>query len=74
MNAVDLGGAHPLRLPSVRWLLLLVVLMAMASATALWLTLQQARELGRPNQHADLWWKIWTGSVQVGINPCSLEH
>ncbi len=56
MNAVDLGGTHPLRLPSVRWLLTLVVLMAVASATALWLTLQQARELGRPNQHADLWY------------------
>lgn len=47
--------AHPLQLPPVRWLLLLVVAMALASAAALWLTLQQARQLGEPNQHSDLW-------------------
>lgn len=45
-----------LRQPSVRWLLLLVLLMAAASGTALWLTLQQARQLGQPKQHADLWY------------------
>ena len=56
MKAMPANGMQLLRLPSVRWLLLLVVLMAMASATALWLTLQQARLLGQPNQHADLWY------------------
>ena len=45
-----------MHLPSVRWLMLLVLLMAIASATALWLTLQQARLLGQPNQHSDLWY------------------
>ncbi len=55
-TAAHPGGTHPLRLPPVRWLLLLVVLMALASATALWLTLQQARQLGQPDQHSDLWY------------------
>lgn len=50
------GGTHPLHLPSVRWLLLLVLLMAVACASALWFTLQQARQLGQPNQHSDLWY------------------
>jgi diguanylate cyclase (GGDEF)-like protein len=57
MNATaHRGGDHPLRLPTVRWLLLLVALMALASATALWLTLQQARQLGQNDQHSDLWY------------------
>ena len=71
MNAMELGGAHPLRLPSVRWLLLLVVLMAVASATALWLTLQQARELGRPNQHADLWYVASVNSELARVRQVS---
>lgn len=71
MNAMDLGGTHPLRLPSVRWLLLLVALMALASATALWLTLQQARELGRPNQHADLWYVASVNSELARVRQVS---
>jgi diguanylate cyclase (GGDEF)-like protein len=55
-TAAHAGGTHPLRLPPVRWLLLLVVLMALASATALWLTVQQARQLGQPDQNSDLWY------------------
>ncbi len=57
MTETHTTDTHPLRRQSARWLLLLVVvLMAVATATALWLTLQQARQLGQPNQHADLWY------------------
>lgn len=56
MTAPPRSEANALQQPSVRWLLLLVLLMAAACATALWLTLQQARQLGQPRQHADLWY------------------
>lgn len=44
------------RLSATHGLLWLVALMAVVSGSALWWTLQQARQLAHPDQQADLWY------------------
>jgi diguanylate cyclase (GGDEF)-like protein len=50
----NLMGTSHLRM--VRWVLGVVLLMAVVAAAALWLAQQQARSLARPAQHNDLWY------------------
>ena len=44
------------RLRMLRWVLGVVLLMAVVAASALWLAQHQARLLSRPSQHNDLWY------------------
>ena len=49
-----LMGTRHLRM--LRWVLGVVLLMAVVAASALWLAQHQARLLSRPSQHNDLWY------------------
>jgi diguanylate cyclase (GGDEF)-like protein len=61
-----LGKQH---LRMMRWVLGLVVLMAVVAASALWLTQHHARLLSRPSQHNDLW---YISSVNNELSQASL--
>lgn len=44
------------RLRVTRWVLGMVILLALVAASALWFAVGQARVLSRPSQHSDLWY------------------
>lgn len=47
-------GRH--RLNVTRWVLGMVIMLALVAASALWFTLNQARVLSRPSYHSNLWY------------------
>ncbi|WP_342128395.1 sensor domain-containing diguanylate cyclase [Hydrogenophaga sp. OTU3427] len=49
-------GVDQRHLRMMRWVLGVVILMAVVAASALWLALNHARGLARPSQHNDLWY------------------
>jgi len=62
-----LMGKRHLRM--LRWVLGVVLLMAVVAASALWLAQHQARLLSRPSQHNDLW---YIASVNNELSQASL--